>query len=297
MHSMPDLLTKFFKAPTLALILIAIATGASAQSLLVLDYNSAKVFGNVEIAGGAIDITSGAMIVTTSGFGFVPDGYYNGTRRVPYPDEDGQLGAAEYGDAAIHDAILEGANYATGGFWNGTNGIFSSTAGNGSGNTAVGWIDNSIDAYTSFRGVAVTTNQSIIAYTYFGDALLQGSITTSDSTVVTNALGENVGVYGAIGNTVNGQPEGVEWLDGDFNQDGVVNSLDLGLLQSNLGQPALYTAGPFAPGFNPAALQGGEVPEPASPVLLAATATCAIGVHLRWKRLRARESTARRRSS
>ncbi len=49
---------------------------------------------NPEIIDGAINIFNGAMIVTTSSFGFVPS---NSTS-----------GAAEYGDEAIRAAIVEG---------------------------------------------------------------------------------------------------------------------------------------------------------------------------------------------
>ncbi len=45
---------------------------ANAPSLLVLSYSQAHTFGNMHIAGGAIDITNGNMIVTTSDFGLVP---------------------------------------------------------------------------------------------------------------------------------------------------------------------------------------------------------------------------------
>ncbi len=126
-----------------AVVAVAVASQASAQSLLVLDYNSAKIFGSVEIAGGAIDVTNGAMIVTTSSFGFVPSGDPGG------PPEVGVPGVAEYGDNAIHDALVEGGNYANG-YWNGTNGIMSSTAQNDNSGflKAVGWIDNSIVGLT-----------------------------------------------------------------------------------------------------------------------------------------------------
>ena len=110
---------------------------AGAQSLLVLDYHAPKTFGSVHIAGGAIDITSGAMIVTTSSFGFVPSGGQS--------NEYGSPGVAEFGDAAIHDAIVEGANFANG-FWNGTNGIISSTAATrADGTLAIGWAPTTLE--------------------------------------------------------------------------------------------------------------------------------------------------------
>jgi hypothetical protein len=265
----------FFRRALIASI-IAVATTSivSATSLLQLDYNAAKTLGAVHIAGGAIDLTNGAIIVTTSSIGFVPSG--------GQINEYGASGVAEFGDAAIHDALVEGANYASG-FWNGTNGILSSTAANNpNGNTAVGWIDNSIGVYTSFRGLSVGPGQSIIAYTYFGDADLNGVIDTGDQQLLSNSLGQTVGIYGLRGSMVNGNPEGMEWVDGDFNQDGLVdNNVDLVNLQFNNGMPALYDAGPLAPSFNPATARG-AVPEPATGGLLAAILGAALlGAHVR----------------
>jgi hypothetical protein len=242
-------------------ITVPMASAASAGSLLVLDYDAAKTFGTVHIAGGAIDLTRSAMIVTTSSFSFVPSGgQFN---------EYGAPGVAEFGDAAIHDALVEGANY-NGGYWNGTNGILSSTAANNSPdyNSGVGWIDDSIGTYTSFRGVAVGPGQTIIAYAYYGDADLSGAIDTGDQQLASHSLGQTVGIYGLRGSMVNGHPEGMEWVDGDFKQDGIVdNNNDLGWIQANNGLPALYTAGPFAPSFDPATARG--VPEPATGGLVA----------------------------
>ena len=106
-----------------------------------------------------------AMIVTTSSFGFVPDGYFNGTKQVLFPDEYGNLNVAEFGDAAIHDVLLEGDDLAAGGYWNGTNGIFSSTADNNPDSTRE-WAGSTIRLMpnSSFRGLAVNTSESIIGY-------------------------------------------------------------------------------------------------------------------------------------
>ena len=166
---------------------------------------------SVFIVDGTIDLGSGAIIVNTADFAFVPQGGQNNEYMVNGP------GQVESGDAAIHDALAEGANYAgiTGpnAFWDGTNGILSSTAANNpNATTAVGWIDNSIQAYTVFRGAPVGVNQSIIAYAYYGDADLSSVVDNVDFTVWKDSQSQSAGMYGG----------GFEWADGDFDQSGTV---------------------------------------------------------------------------
>ena len=138
-----------------AVVALAYASQASAQSLLQLDYNSAKIFGTVEIAGGAIDITNGAMIVTTSSFGFVPEGYSTAARMFPI-----RVNSARRTPNTVTTPFamrsLKATTRATApggpGFWNGTNGIISSAAAERpQGNLSIGWVDNSITQYTSFE--------------------------------------------------------------------------------------------------------------------------------------------------
>ena len=217
-----------------------------------MSYSNAKTFGDVHIAGGAIDLTSGAMIVTTSSFGFVPAG---GTaRRIRHA-----LAVAEYGDAAIHDALAEGFNV-NNGWWNGSNGITSSTAATDpTTSTTVGWIDNQLGFYSTFKTdgqgnpVPVGPGQSIIGYTYFGDADLNGFVDTGDYGLWSAGLGQPVGLNGQNGQMITsyyvpgheGTPqsilEPVEWPDADLDQSGAVDTGDYGLWSATLGLPALYT--------------------------------------------------------
>ena len=121
-------------------------TGRCTRSL-VLSFPALKVFGSLHIAGGDVELQNGAaMIVTTSAFGFVPSGGQANEDMV------NGVGKPEFGDPAIHDAIIEGANFANG-YWNGTNGIVSIDAQNrADGNFALGWLDNSTGYYSSFYG-------------------------------------------------------------------------------------------------------------------------------------------------
>ena len=213
--------------------------GQAFAQVVQLNYNNGTVLGQVHIAGGSVDLTSGALIVTTSSFGFVPQGQQQNEIL-----QNG-VGVAEYGTAAVHDAIQEGADYnaitSTAGFWTGTNGINSSTAaGDASQLKAVGYVDNSVIQYNTFFGQQLdNTNfsQTIFATTWYGDANLDGIVNGDDYGLMLGTITSGTPKV----STITGGP--VEWIDGDFNGDGVVNGDDYGLLlgtitsgqQSNLG--------------------------------------------------------------
>jgi autotransporter-associated beta strand protein len=93
-------------------------------------------------------------------------------------------------------------------------------------NKALGWIDNA------------AARQVSVAYTYYGDANLDGVVNTSDFTT----LAQN---FNGGGKT---------WSQGDSNYDGEVNALDFNAIATNFGQPALTSP----------SLPGTMVPEPAS---------------------------------
>ncbi len=244
-----------------AVVALAVASQASAQtSLLILSYSDAKTFGNVHVAGGAIDLTNGAMIVTTSSFGFVPTG--------GFADEYGSPGQPEYGRNAIHDALIEGANYSNG-LWNGTNGIISSSAATDPlTNKGIGWLDNSIGAYSTFKGVPVSADQSIIAYTYLGDADLSGFVDGSDYGLWSAAFNLPTSqVYGS---------GGVEWADGDWDQSGLSDGSDYGLFSATFGLSPLYSAAPIVPSAQVGAAIA-PVPEPSTFLLFGVAALCGVG--------------------
>jgi hypothetical protein len=242
-----------------AVVALAVASQASASSLLQLAYSNAKTFGNVHIAGGAIDLTSGAMIVTTSAFGFVPSG--------GQANEYGTPGVAEYGIAAIHDAIVEGANIA-GGFWDGTNGIKSSTAATwGNADQGIYFVDNSFVGLSSFRGIPVTADQTIIATTWLGDGDLNGIVNADDRGLWSGYL--------TTGTTLYGGP--VESVDGDFDYSGLVNADDRGVWSGTLtlgdGQTTINgETGTWYGAIVPSNSAPVGVPEPGTVALLFFTA-------------------------
>jgi hypothetical protein len=102
----------------------------------------------------------------------------------------------------------------------------------------------------TFRGISVAAADTIVMYTYAGDANLDGLISGDDYT----AIDFNVATPGASG-----------WFNGDFNYDGIISGDDYATIDFNIvaqGTPfptAAAAAGSVAP-----------VPEPAAPIAVTA---------------------------
>jgi hypothetical protein len=159
--------------------------------------------------------------------------------------------------AEITNQLKQGANFANAGqFWTG-NGIVTSLGGNGSTSyTAVGVAINDFATlggaqtgaiYSTFDGQAVGVNDVLVKYTYFGDADLDGAVTTNDYFQIDNGfLGSKTG-----------------WINGDFDYDGAVTTNDYFLIDNAfLGQGSALV--PAAVGSASALSGVTAVPEPAS---------------------------------
>ena len=150
----------------------------------------------------------------------------------------------------------------------------STVANDGSGLTAVGYVDNSIMFYNTFRGVQldnVNQSQTIIASTYYGDANLDGSVDGLDYALWAGTVGSGTPNV----STFTGGP--VEWLDGDFNGDGVVDGLDYALWAGTVGSlaPPLYPLPTsVGDGASTPGIALGVVPEPGTLSLLGALLLC-----------------------
>jgi hypothetical protein len=136
----------------------------------------------------------------------------------------------------LNDLLARGYNN---GRWNGTGGVMTSSvaAADTTGATSVGYAEARDLGITTFRGTAVDDTTLIYAYTWVGDANLDG---------VVNAL-----------DVARMDPAGTDWSHGDFNYDHVVNADDWMLL--NLG---------LTYGTNPINL---AVPEPTALTVTAAS--------------------------
>jgi hypothetical protein len=170
-----------------------VALGVAQQSFgqtagVLLNYGTMVHLGNVGIANGYIDVGTGAIIVPTASFGFIPDNNINPAYL------GGTPGVAEYGVQAIHDAIAEGSNFypnvGNAGYWNGSTGIFSSAAA----------IDTSMQ--TSVMSVSSSAN---IQYINGNGNLRNGNINLSslpgypNLTVIGDALTGDFFFEGALG--------------------------------------------------------------------------------------------------
>jgi hypothetical protein len=103
---------------------------------------------------------------------------------------------------------------------------------NPSHNTALGYASAGSIGLSSFAGQSVNPTDTLIRYTYYGDANLDGKVNALDF----NALATNFGNSSKF------------WSDGDFNFDGMVNTQDFTALAGNFNAAALApTLGSLVP--------------------------------------------------
>jgi hypothetical protein len=148
------------------------------------------------------------------------------------------------------------------GNWSGATGIVTSqsNATNGSNYTSIGVataaqvLPNTATETALWAGQTVTGTDTLVMYTYGGDANLDGKINIDDYGHIDTSIG--IGLTG--------------WFNGDFNYDGIINIDDYGIIDVNIGiQGAPFsTASQSLASFadQPAAT---AVPEPASLSILA----------------------------
>jgi hypothetical protein len=169
----------------------------------------------------------------------------------------------------VTNQVKEGFNYVGGANWNGSGGITSSTAAaDNSHLTALGVIQNNqsgtaiYSAANPFFGRTPLPGDILVAYTYFGDANLDGKVDGSDYSLIDNGYASNqTGFTGAV---LSG------WYNGDFNYDGVIDGSDYALIDNAYNnQTTLATSADEV--LSTSQVAAAAVPEPAflSIILLA----------------------------
>jgi autotransporter-associated beta strand protein len=167
----------------------------------------------------------------------------------------------------------------TSGNWDGTTGITSSAITPGEklhsiGVAAAGDIVDVSSGTATWNGQTVGAGDTLVMYTYGGDANLDGKINIDDYGLIDSHVGQSGTAFG--------------WHNGDFNYDGKINIDDYGIIDGNIGAqgaPLTTSAQLLAASDGVGALGGvSAVPEPTSLALLG----LAGGALLRRKRRSAR---------
>jgi hypothetical protein len=168
--------------------------------------------GTATVAPGSGAVVFGSLVITNGGLLDLTNNVLVAKNTTP---------------ATVFNLLKLGLN-AGGGHWNGSTGILSTTA-HGDTNflTTLGYRKGD---GTPFDGVNTTTNDTLVKYTYLGDADLNGIVNGADYQLIDSGLGAH-----ASG-----------WSSGDFNYDGVINGTDYSLIDNTFNQITATSASALA---------------------------------------------------
>ena len=184
-----------------------------------------------------------------------------GTRTLNDPNDPNAGGVY----SGVQGLVQKGYNEGT---WDG-NGILTSQSDALNGLTTIG-VANAGDVKflgptdtTLWAGQTINGTDTLVMYTYGGDADLNGKLDADDYSFID----VGIGTAGASG-----------YANGDFNYDGVINADDYSVIDTNINSTAYKTAGPFwtadeERGFAAASSGLTAVPEPTGLGVLALAAT------------------------
>jgi autotransporter-associated beta strand protein len=180
--------------------------------------------------------------------------------------------------SAVNALVKKGFN-AGGAAWQGTTGITSSTAAadtthltalgvitNDQGGTGGALYGSTGSIASTFDGMTPNAHDILVKLTYYGDANLDGSVTSADYTLTDNGFLNNL----------------TGWYNGDFNYDGVVNGSDYTLIDNAFNTQGVSLAAEIASptaqiASGLAAPTTSAVPEPASLALISIPAMALLG--------------------
>ncbi len=262
-------------------------TSIDAATTLVVNEATSTATGNFTGSGSltkvnsgvltAASVNTGDLTVTGGGVKIAANGTSTGTSHVttlnlsPSTTRDltnnklivsgGTLGLGSWNGTAytgITGLVASGRN---GGAWNGS-GIITSQSSAISPHflTTLAVASNANLGKTTFGGQAVTSSDTLVMYTYAGDANLDGKIDADD--------------YFQIDSNYNKAPSTLNYYKGDFNYDGKINGDDYFIIDSNfVAQTTPFPAAAPLDSGGGAGLSGvAAVPEPASVTALLAVA-------------------------
>jgi autotransporter-associated beta strand protein len=138
-----------------------------------------------------------------------------------------------------------------------------SSAAQSMGNTTLAVVLNTAGEFSTFDNQSVSSGDVLVKYTYYGDALLTGSVTAADYVQIDNGFNSQAGADPLSG-----------WYNGDFNYDGVINGDDYTLIDNAFNSQGSVSYGTATAGNNVEMIAGATsqisaVPEPATIILLA----------------------------
>jgi autotransporter-associated beta strand protein len=239
---------------------LAVNAGAIARSqagqLTALDISSLTV-----AATGRVDVNDGGLVIRNGG----QAGIQQATALAKTGLENG--GAFDWQGPGISSTEAFNDNTTAGSVLYGV-GVLQNNlnvAGSPDGTTTDATPGNEI--YTSFKGRTVALNDTLVRYTYMGDADLSGDVTSTDYSLIDSGFA--LALSG--------------WVNGDFDYSGSVDATDYALIDNAFAfqtgvlpeqvaamyaQHAALFGQEYVDAF--AAVQSGVVPEPATAGLLAA---------------------------
>ncbi len=214
-------------------VVVTAPVGVSGETLLTVNSGQGLTLAGDLTTGTTIDVFKGAAIIGTTPL------------------------------ATDNIFVARAYNLSAGGHWDGTDSITSTAAEFDTTRlTAVGVIGNNqsrsplYSATRPFHDVTPGTNATLVAYTYFGDANLDGIVDGSDYSLIDAGYASGGGLTG--------------WYHGDFNYDGVIDGSDYALIDNAFNnQTADLSTGALVAGATDQAAGGAAVPEPAVSLLLA----------------------------
>jgi GH18 family chitinase len=173
---------------------------------------------SLNIAGGKVSVTPGTGLVVFGSLTISSGGLLDLNNNT--------MIAQGTSSATVFNQLKAGFN-ASQGYWNGTMGIISTAAYNDTTTlTTLGYLPGG----APFDGVNTTSNDTIVKYTYYGDANLDGVVNGADYQQIDSGFGAH-----ATG-----------WSNGDFNYGGVVDGSDFSLIDNAYNQNLASGANPLA---------------------------------------------------